>query len=60
MAVALTTLLIGGVEIHPGDEIPSEVTFAGTSRPVDIAALVERGLAEDPKPKRRSKESSDA
>lgn len=60
MAVALTTLLVGGVEIQAGDEIPSEVSFAGRTRAVDVTALVERGLAEEPKSKRRAKADADA
>jgi len=61
MAVALVDLLVGGLALRPGDEIPSEVSFAGKARPVDVAALIARGVAEEPKPKRRSsKETPDA
>lgn len=61
MAVALQTLLVGGVELHAGDTIPTEVVFAGKTKPVDITALVKRGLAENtPKPSRVKKERTDA
>lgn len=61
MAVALTTLLLGGRELQPGDTIPERVVFAGRERPVDVADLVKRGLAENtPKPTRVKKERTNA
>lgn len=45
MAFATRDLLIGGAEIRAGEEIPEVVRFAGTDRPVDVPALVERGDA---------------
>jgi hypothetical protein len=59
MAVALSTLLIGGREYQAGEELPTEVLFAGRSRPVDVGALVKAGLAENPKPKARAKKETD-
>lgn len=44
--VALTTLVCGGREVAVGEEVPTSITFAGRTRPVDHDDLVARGLAE--------------
>lgn len=51
MAFALTNILCAGREILAGEEIPAKVTHAGRERDVDVAGLVERGLASKTKPR---------
>ena len=60
MAVALVDLLVGGVEVRAGDEIPARVSFAGSVREIDVAGLVERGVAKESPPARRRKPAADA